>query len=153
MLLIQILYRRKWMDCLDPCEKEGAEPGTASQLLLTHNLLSVFSVHHCNFEGKHLCQLATSAPFFSVVFLCQTLPVHLCCLRELREFFLHHTGTTCMGYALKIHKDYIQGKNYHNYWLNVIGLLFSEKQMFAGDPEGSTLKHSPGTPAQGSAIP
>lgn len=34
------------MNCLDPCEKGGAEPGTEPQLLLTHNLLSVFSVHH-----------------------------------------------------------------------------------------------------------
>lgn len=38
------------MNCLDPCEKDqlekGAEPGTECQLLLTPNLLSVFSVHH-----------------------------------------------------------------------------------------------------------
>lgn len=96
------------MNCLDPCEKGGADPGTEPQLLLTHNLLSVFSVHHyrllhstaipkvnswASWRHQHL-----SFFFFFYEPLCQTLPFsQLCCWRDMGKLFLHHTGTNCLG--------------------------------------------------------
>ena len=113
MLLIPFLYRRKWMNCLDPCEKEGAEPGTESQLLLTHNLLSVFSVHYyhlMHWTDIHKVNSCASWRHQHLSFfyepLCWTLSFsQLCCWRDLWELFLHHTGTSFPGSLSCLEQD------------------------------------------------
>lgn len=98
------------MDCLDPCEKEGAEPGTESWLLLTHNLLSIFSVHHCHFKVN--ISSSWRHQHLSFFMSCCAGPSQFSCAAGgiWGSFLFTTLGQPVWAYTLKIHKDHIQGK-------------------------------------------